>query len=560
MLLQGRALTDNWVQAQVRAVRYKDDESGSIIAFSLFIFLAMIMFGGIAVDLMMYENRRTSIQNSTDRAVLAAANLNQTVDPKLVVVDYLAKVGVEIDEDDVEVVEIGTAPVITGRQVSVNVAAQYDTLLMHMVGVDTLPYSAISEAEEAINDIEVSLVLDVSGSMGDNDKLPRLKTAAKDFVSGVLAGAEDNRVSLSLVPYSTQVSVGEALLEEFTTTQSHDHSFCSNFQNDNMFDSTAISQTLQQTGAFDPWRSWRYGTGLRYPVCRTEAYMDILPWSNNIDTINDQIDDFVDGGNTSIDVAFKWGAALLDPSMNDVLVALEDDTTNGVEIDPEFLVRPHAYSFEDGLKFIVVMTDGINTDQYYLKNSFKTGSAHRPGQPTARYYLSGGSVWMKSEEPGDRDDDGVWNEGWYNLTERKWANLLDDDDHTGNDYENNTIVVMEQLSWLDFWSRVTVARYAYAEYHQTSPWDADAYWDNRNEPYTYVPAADKDDRLADICTAAKDKGVVVFTIGFEVTDHSAGVMRTCASTPQHFYRVEGLDIEYAFASIKNQINQLKLTQ
>ena len=71
---------------------------------------------------------------------------------------------------------------------------------------------------------------------------------------------------------------------------------------------------------------------------------------------------------------------------------------------------------------------------------------------------------------------------------------------------------------------------------------------------------EKDDRLADICSAAKDQGVVVFTIGFEVTDHSASVMRNCASTPNHFYRVEGLDIEYAFASIANQINQLKLTQ
>ena len=49
-------------------------------------------------------------------------------------------------------------------------------------------------------------------------------------------------------------------------------------------------------------------------------------------------------------------------------------------------------------------------------------------------------------------------------------------------------------------------------------------------------------------------------MGFEVTDHSADVMRSCASTPQHFYRVQGLDIEYAFASIANQINQLKLTQ
>ena len=92
-----------------RPRRYHKDEDGSLIIFSLFIFIVMLMFGGIAVDLMLYENRRTHIQNSTDRAVLAAANLNQTVDPKVVVQDYLAKVGIHVDQDDVDVYEVGSA-------------------------------------------------------------------------------------------------------------------------------------------------------------------------------------------------------------------------------------------------------------------------------------------------------------------------------------------------------------------------------------------------------------------------------------------------------------------
>lgn len=552
MLLPKRAFKTKWIHAKTRAERYRDDESGSLIAFSLFIFLAMIMFGGVAVDLMVYENERTHIQNSTDRAVLAAANLNQTVDPKLVVVDYLAKVGVTIAPEDVHVVEVGTAPLVTGRQVSVNIQASYDTMLMGMVGVDTLPFSAVSEAEEAINDIEVSLVLDVSGSMGNNNKLPRLKTAAKDFVSGILAGAIDNRVSISLVPYSTQVSAGADLLGLMNTIQSHGYSHCANFQDDAMFQTTVIDHgiPMKQTAAFDPWRSYRYGTGLLTPVCRTNSYMHILPWSNNETAINDQIDDFNDGGNTSIDLAVKWGVALLDPSMNDQLVDLEDA---GADIDSAFIVRPHAYSFGDGLKFIVVMTDGINTTQYYMKDAFKLGPAHRPGDPDKKYWLdpNDGSVWMEANEPGDRDGDGDSGEDWYNLSE---PNRSHDDKWDDTGPGGSAI----QLSWLDFWSRITVSRYAYAEYHQT--YDSDDYYDNRNEPYSSVSASEKDDRLNDICSAAKGQGVVVFTIGFEVTDHSAGVMRDCASTPQHFYRVEGLDIEYAFASIKNQINQLKLTQ
>ena len=56
------------------------------------------------------------------------------------------------------------------------------------------------------------------------------------------------------------------------------------------------------------------------------------------------------------------------------------------------------------------------------------------------------------------------------------------------------------------------------------------------------------------------KNIVIWSIGFEVTDYSAGVMRDCASSPSHFFRVEGVEIKEAFKAIARQINQLRLTQ
>ena len=63
-----------------------------------------------------------------------------------------------------------------------------------------------------------------------------------------------------------------------------------------------------------------------------------------------------------------------------------------------------------------------------------------------------------------------------------------------------------------------------------------------------------------ICDAAKAQGIVVWSVGFEVTDYSAGIMQNCASTPSHFFRVEGIEIADAFEAIAKQINQLRLTQ
>jgi hypothetical protein len=77
---------------------------------------------------------------------------------------------------------------------------------------------------------------------------------------------------------------------------------------------------------------------------------------------------------------------------------------------------------------------------------------------------------------------------------------------------------------------------------------------------TYYNTSSKDARLHTICDAAKDAGIIVFAIGFEVTDASATVLTDCASSPSHFYRVQGLQITTAFQSIANAIGKLRLTQ
>ena len=606
MLLRTRSV---WYSAKQQARRYHKKEDGSLIIFSLFLFIVMLMFGGIAVDLMLYENRRTHIQNSTDRAVLAAANLNQTVDPKTVVQDYLAKVGVPVSADDVDVYEVGTAPVITGRQVAVNVTGGFDTILMHMVGVETLPYNASSEAEESVNDVEVSLILDVSGSMGWGSKMSDMQGAAKTFLDNILAGADDDRVSVSLIPYSTQVSAGPDLLAELDTTHNHSHSHCVNFttrdfntteihrfnqavdgDGDGVWtqyndangdpvtslddveedgvsdyqmndDGTAVEVSvpdysnpvsLSQTAHFDPWRSYQSGMSLYYPVCRNDADFHIDPWSNNLTNLKLQIDGFTANGNTSIDVAMKWGAALLDPSMRPALNNMIGEAGN--DIDAAFFPRPHDHDYEDVLKFIVVMTDGINTTQYRLKDPYKEGMSpyfmEDDGdiviQSDPLHVLPNGSVGLSYQEPGDRDGNNGSNEAWHNVTRKNW--------------KDNPSSPSVQLSWLDAWANMTMARRAYGAYHQSPSWDADYFYDALYDPRVAIGPDEKDDQMDAICSAAKSKGIVVFSIGFEVTDHSASVMRSCASTPNHFYRVEGLDIAYAFASIANQINQLKLTQ
>ncbi len=294
---------------------------------------------------------------------------------------------------------------------------------------------------------------------------------------------------------------------------------------------------------FDPWRNYRHAQAPRWFVCRNESYTDILPWTNDAVALKNQINAFQAGGNTSIDVAVKWGAGLLDPSMGPQLNSL---LSTG-QVPASFTQRPFAYNRPDTLKFIVVMTDGINTTQYYLKDAYKSG------QSPIYKDTQTGRLSTDDQEFRDTDGDNDWREpNWY-VPGRYWINQPYDSDGAG------TASRAERLDWQDVWAEMSMSWRAY-HLHYRQYYNANHYYDNLYGPRSTVSASMKDARLNQVCSAAKTQGVIVFAIGFEVTDSSAAVMRNCASTPNHFYRVDGLDIQYAFASIANQINQLKLTQ
>ena len=62
--------------------RFAKEEDGMITIFACFMILMMLMVGGIGVDMMRHEMERTRLQAVSDRAVLAAADLDQTLNPK----------------------------------------------------------------------------------------------------------------------------------------------------------------------------------------------------------------------------------------------------------------------------------------------------------------------------------------------------------------------------------------------------------------------------------------------------------------------------------------------
>ncbi|MEH6646512.1 Tad domain-containing protein [Sulfitobacter sp.] len=449
--------------------RYVQEEDGFVTLLAVLIIGLLVLIAGISFDMQRNEMERVRIQNTADRAVLAAADLDQTLTPTEVVQDYFDKAGVPQGANTV-VVDEG----LNYRTVSVDTDGVTATNFMSMLGIDELPVRSFAEAEERVNNVEISLVLDISGSMGWNNKMTNLRDAAGIFVDTVINPSTEDLVSISIVPYSENVSAGPEIMNALNVNRVHDYSSCVEFEESD-FSKTTISATQQYEQVQHFYWGSSYSNNRSNPVCLYGADESIVAFSQDTTELKRKIGKLEPRGNTSIFLGMKWAAALLDPEFRTVN---EELAMNNVT-DPDFIDRPAAFSDHETLKTVILMTDGENTSSFRIPSQYYANYSHRAH----------------------------WNR--YNL-----------------DY--------------------------YIRY----------YWSGHSSDLKYTKYWNSygDSLLSSVCDAAKEKKIVIWSIGFEVSDHGANVMRDCASSPSHFFRVEGVEIKEAFKAIARQINQLRLTQ
>ncbi len=581
---ESNTLKGPWPVPRLSARRFARAEDGVMTILGITVFLIILMVAGIGVDLMRFERDRSALQATLDRAALAAADLDQQLDPTAVFHDYLRKAGL-LDYLTSLKVEEGFGY----RTVSATAEYSFATQFMHMSGVDELTATATTQAEERIDGVEISLVLDVSGSMNWNSKLSNLKVAARDFVDTMFDNSQDGNLSISIVPYATQVSVPDAIMSQLNVSNEQTYSNCVNFASSD-FNTTAITPTMPLVRAlhFDPWYTYDsrtgsssppvLGTGYAYsrslPVCEALSSREIIPLSKDRNALKTYISNMVARGNTSIDVGMKWGTALVDPSMQPVVTNL---IAQGV-VDPAFADRPTSYSSGDTLKVIVLMTDGENTSQYYIDNNFRSGESNIWYNAQEGKY----SVYVGLDD-GDYDNDGNYAEPmfywpfagtWRDHAYGEGTYQQTTTENVCRSYKRNgsckrykkvkkTITVNEPgsaavVTYPDLWAYTSLASVVRQFYE---PWMGGQAWYDWYYPVRkYVDSTTKDARTKAICDAAKAKGVIVYTIGFEAPSRGRAVLRDCASSDSHYFDVQGLEIRAAFAAIASSIRKLRLTQ
>lgn len=522
--------------------QFTKSEDGSLLILSLILFLLMAMMGGLAVDLMRYEQRRTDMQQTLDRSVLAAASISQDLDPVDVVNDYFSKAGLANTLDWVNV-ESG----LNSRTVTAAANSTINTFFMHLMGINTLDIDTGSGAEQRITNVEISMVLDISGSMQNTpSRITNLKSAAVEFVDTVLSSDAEDRISISLVPYNGQVNLGPDLFAKYT--QSHTHSFPDSYCMDlptSTFNTESVptDDARPQSGFFDSYSSASTSSSYQAPIgpyyvspnylnvwCQPNLNNIVRPLQDNIGVLQGYINGLSAVGATSIDLGMKWGLNLLSPDTASVVSGLVSD---GI-VPSHFNGRPFDYTRPDSMKVIVLMTDGEHFAAEELRDAYRTGNSpiyrsRGDGRLSIRHNRSGCYDYY-------RPHDGTW---------------------TCSPYASSSSGY-EQLTWPEVWANYRMKWVAWQLYGR--PLGSSAYYSAMADFRSQTPTTEMDTRLQDICNLAKARGVIVYGIAFEAPANGQAQIRACSTSASHYFDVSGVDISTAFRSIANNISQLKLTQ
>jgi len=524
------------------ALRFARDEDGHIVVFTAIMATLMLMLAGVGIDIINFETVRTKQQQTLDRATLAAASLTQELDAESVVRDYFAKADMA---DHLRLVQFQRT--FNASTVRAEAEIELTPIFMNLYDLSDstkLVARGASQAEQRINNIEIMLVLDVSGSMAGS-KLTNLKSAASEFIDTVMSQDIENRVSIGIVPYNGQVNLPQYMQNLFTSVDDH------GVENVNCYDlpaSTYSSLTLPRTvglpvtahaDTFTGQSSTGYvaptdGNAIPTPGNRWCPNIDdnfVRAPTNNRTQLKNHINGLTAVGATSINAGMKWGMALLDPSAQSLYAGF----VAAGQTPSYFSNRPFEYNDREAMKIIVLMTDGEHFAEERVNDGFRDGDA---------------PIWRN---PSD---------GRYSVYQDR-ANTSSDYYYPHNNtwntqrYGGNNAV---RQRWPQIWANLRVSYVARQFYARPNGNSTTAYNNAMNMIRSQTPINTMNNQLLQVCGLAKAREVMIYGIAFEAPSNGRALIENCASSPAHYFNAQGLEISTAFRSIATNISQLKLTQ
>lgn len=186
--------------------RFAGNDRGNVAMLFALSCLAIFPLVGFAIDLSRVMVEKHKLQQATDAAALAAAHdAFMTVDQRVSVVEAHLN---HLEEDLGREITYELTQDAEG-QISLVTHITVNTTIAKIMGRDDVAVTVRSDALEGGADIEVAMILDITGSMSGN-RITALKEASEDLVNIVVKDEQAPYYSkVSMVPYSVAVNVGD---------------------------------------------------------------------------------------------------------------------------------------------------------------------------------------------------------------------------------------------------------------------------------------------------------------------------------------------------------------
>lgn len=333
-----------------RLLAARDGAVAPLFGLMMLVILAVM---GIAIDTARSTRIAAVASNALDAAALAAAKslrLENPTDEELttLVNDYFATNFADAGYSTVENLSLVIDRV--ANKVTVVCDLKVQTTVSAVMGKEYMGVKVDSTAVYDVKDVEVSMMLDVSGSMA-GAKLTDLKGAATDLIDILLPQDKPHNNRIAIAPFSTAVNSGTIA------------SLVSNGVNNNGSaqsgrDTTCVTER-PGTFAFGDKAPNASMLRRRSATCPTS---EVVPLTNQITVLHDAIDDLQAAGMTAGHLGIAWAWYLLSPEWAYVFPAES---------------APASYSDPKVQKVALIMTDGMFNNFYENSNGNSVTQARK---------------------------------------------------------------------------------------------------------------------------------------------------------------------------------------
>ncbi len=337
--------------------KFNRSEGGMVAVLVAVLMVLLIVFAGMAIDFGMGYNARRAVNQALDAAVLAAANKLSTEDltkddvDALIADYYKANLRNSVSEDIIikdPVVEYKQGSDTVSASASVELINNFSPIINLLTGGGDsdnreLEVGTSSTARFPINHVEVTVIVDVTGSMRSH--IGALKRASRSVLDALLpvgTNVEKSRIRVAFVPYSEGVRLHASDAQTATFTVSH---------------GSCVHERIRDQAATDVAHDYEDDDGKTdyigsiFKECPKKA--EVVPLTADRNKIEASISDLEANGYTAGQTGIAWGWYTISPKWAGFWP--EDS-------------QPLAYDTKNMRKYAIFMTDGEFNRYYYAED------------------------------------------------------------------------------------------------------------------------------------------------------------------------------------------------